>query len=118
MLSKNYAGALRNFKQANTYKSSLHDVPKIVSLLGANVHKMNNLITRRKVLTTILKNYSRYAPKGFTESLKKQLKLPLINPNRLKNIDLSKIKIQKVPQKLDYSKVHLGQPIQPIHPKK
>ena len=118
LLSKNYAGALRNFKQANTYKPSLHDIPKIISLLGANINKMNNLITKRKVLTAILKNYSKYAPKGFTESLKKQLRPTIIKPDRLKGIDLSKIKIQKAPQQIDYSKIHLGQPIQPISPKK
>ena len=118
LLSKNYAGALRNFKQANTYKASLHDVQKIVSLLGANINKMNNTVTKRKVLTTILRNYSRYAPKGFTETLKRQLRPTILSPDRLKGIDLSKIKIQKAPQQIDYSKIHLGQPIQPISPKK
>ena len=115
LLSKNYAGALRNFKQANTYKASLHDVQKIVSLLGANINKMNNTVTKRKVLTTILQQYSKYAPKGFTKSLKRQLRPTIINPNILNGIHNRPQSISS--RDINYSRINLGRQVPSIPPR-
>jgi len=79
---------------------------------------MGKITTRRRVLSEILNKYSKYAPAGFSSSLKKQLKLPLLHlpQKRPHIIDLSKVKIEKKPE-LDVSKLNLGKPLKIIPPK-
>jgi hypothetical protein len=77
LMDKEYSYALRLFSYANRLKPKFHHLPDITLLLEKNIHSMNNFVTKRKVLNEILKKYSKYAPKGFVENIKDQIKLSI-----------------------------------------
>ena len=119
LMNKKYTLALNSFKYANKLKAHFHHLPQITALLSKNIGSMNRYNTKRKVFDEMLKRYTQYAPKGFIENIKKQIKLPrIITPEiphrvpiiiqrpELKVRELKEIKVIKQPT-LDLSKVRV-----------
>ena len=115
LMNKNYNSALRSFSKANKLTPKFHHVSSITTLLKNNIKSMNQFITKRKVLNEILTKYSKYAPEGFTENIKKQIKIPIIKiPTKPILIKKPEIKIHKIENvkiretpKLDLSRIKL-----------
>ena len=119
LMDKKYTSALNSFKYANRLKPNFHHLSQITALLSKNIGSMNTYSTKRKVFDIILNKYTQYAPKGFIENIRKQIKLPVFRtpviPHRepviikrpeLKVRDLKELKVIEKP-KLDLSKVRL-----------
>ena len=119
LMDKKYTSALNSFRYANRLKPKFHHLPQITALLSKNIGSMNTYSTKRKVFDIILNKYTQYAPKGFIENIRKQIKLPVFRtpviPHRepiiikrpeLKVHDLKELKVIEKP-KLDLSKVRL-----------
>lgn len=109
LVDKKYQTALKAFEKSEANYPSFHQVKEITNLLKNNINNMNQIATKRKVLQEIINKYSKNAPQGSIEKLKKQLILrQIVFPHRpleikelnrtrkpIRTINLDKLKVYK-----------------------